>query len=105
MADILIKGMEMPESCGVCKLRTSVGCAPMSETKVRIGTGKREKWCPLVEVPTPHGRPVRRGKWIDVGECNLETIWQCSECGFKQVGQAWIGCPKCLADMREEHDT
>ena len=48
---VLIKNMTMPESCGVCKLRTSVGCAPMSETKVRIGTGKREKWCPLVEVP------------------------------------------------------
>lgn len=46
---ILIKGMEMPERCGACFLRVG-GC------KQRIYMEQRPKYCPLIEVPTPHGR-------------------------------------------------
>ena len=45
---ILIKGMEMPERCGACFLRVG-GC------KQRIYMEQRPKYCPLVEIPTPHG--------------------------------------------------
>lgn len=46
---ILIKDMEMPERCGACFLRVG-GC------KQRIYMEQRPKYCPLVEIPTPHGR-------------------------------------------------
>ena len=48
---ILIKGMEMPERCGACFLRVG-GC------KQRIYMEQRPKYCPLVEIPTPHGRLI-----------------------------------------------
>ena len=46
---VLIRGMEMPERCGACFLRVG-GC------KQRMYVEQRPKYCPLVEIPTPHGR-------------------------------------------------
>ena len=57
----LVKGMEMPHSCGDCVLCRPKGPYPCycyikqfpikpSETDLRDGL------CPLAEVPTPHGR-------------------------------------------------
>ena len=46
---ILIEGMEMPGNCAGCFMRIS-GC------RKRIYQECRPKGCPLVEVPTPHGR-------------------------------------------------
>ena len=48
---ILIKGMEMPTSCGDCKLRTAVGCCGNLPHNTRMPN------CPLVPVP-PHGRLI-----------------------------------------------
>ena len=48
---ILIRGMEMPERCGACFLRVG-GC------KQRIYMEQRPKYCPLIEVHTPHGRLI-----------------------------------------------
>lgn len=48
---ILIKGMEMPERCGMCFLR-------VGDCKQRIYMEQRPKACPLVEIPTPHGRLI-----------------------------------------------
>ena len=49
MSNILIKNMEMPERCGQCFLR-------VGNCKQRIYMKQRPKNCPLVEIPTPHGR-------------------------------------------------
>ena len=48
---VIVKGMEMPERCGACFLRVG-GC------KQRIYMEQRPKYCPLVEIPTPHGRLI-----------------------------------------------
>lgn len=57
---VLIKGMDMPSSCADCLLQVVVSsriegaycvCAVNDR---RIDDG-HEKWCPLVEVKTPHG--------------------------------------------------
>ena len=57
---VLVKGMEMPENCLSCWVEMltdscpcNVGIASASEFK-----DKRHCDCPLVEVPTPHGRLV-----------------------------------------------
>lgn len=66
---ILIKGMEMPETCYKCKFalarfdplptqkykRHDFECVLTEKT---LTSTKRNKACPLVEVPTPHGRLV-----------------------------------------------
>ena len=48
---VLIKGMEMPERCGMCFLR-------VGDCKQRIYMEQRPKGCPLIEIPTPHGRLI-----------------------------------------------
>lgn len=77
MADILIKGMEMPKSCGDCPflydhdacylsgmwndMRFMLLCFNGHTNEYRRGEfpfkDKRVDWCPLVEVPT-HGRLI-----------------------------------------------
>ena len=46
---VLIKGMEMPERCAMCFLR-------VGDCKQRIYMEQRPKACPLISIPTPHGR-------------------------------------------------
>ena len=47
---ILIKGMEMPKTCDECL----INCG---RSMLYIGiTDRRSPNCPLVEIPTPHGR-------------------------------------------------
>ena len=61
---VLIKGMEMPECCGKCWAINVYGdypiCLITGETRgynFRIRERRMDK-CPLVEVPTPHGRLI-----------------------------------------------
>ena len=62
---ILIKGMEMPQKCGQCKLYHAehpMHCmAVEGHRTVDAPYGMpRPDWCPLVEIPTPHGDLVDR---------------------------------------------
>ena len=60
---ILIKGMEMPEKCGSCDLfhvELPMHCTVVKGHKT-VGAPygmPRPDWCPLVEVPEPHGRLI-----------------------------------------------
>lgn len=58
MADILIRGMEMPQNCFFCKIYTHNGGNCLQLQK-HVSTDRfsqeRDKDCPLVPVP-PHGR-------------------------------------------------
>lgn len=64
---------------------------------------------PVINAPTVDAQPVRRGKWIYVGELrngdNFCAQWDCSVCG---AGQTFINlppfyqyCPICGAKMEE----
>lgn len=86
MADILIKGMEMPKSCGDCPflydhdacyvsgmwndMRFMLLCFNGHTDEYRLGEfpfkEKRVDWCPLVEVPT-HGRLIDADKLLKKG--------------------------------------
>lgn len=70
---ILIKGMEMPKNCYGCPLseqreETDMGArftymVDCKKNSFDDGTfeGRRKTrpdWCPLIEVPTPHGRLI-----------------------------------------------
>lgn len=61
---ILIKGMEMPTSCGDCPIGDSLCCSLMpgvpalwKEYTIAVRTNRRHSDCPLVRVP-PHGRLI-----------------------------------------------
>lgn len=66
---VLIKGMEMPKNCNECKFGTwsnlhqTAACKrhdfePCFKDHSREYMEKRADFCPLVEVPVPHGRLI-----------------------------------------------
>ena len=58
---VLIKGMEMPESCRKCPLSDKEAwCLIPGNWRERyyMPASGRSEYCPLVEVPTPHGRLI-----------------------------------------------
>lgn len=68
---ILIKGIEMPDSCKYCRFYSPlVGFMCIAANK-KYGDDfnqfckKRPDWCPLVEVP-PHGRLIDTDSTIEV---------------------------------------
>ena len=78
---VLIKGMEMPETCSDCEWSYYVGngramCKRVSMTdKTDIMTKRRADFCPLIEVPTPHGRLADLDKMIsDFWDCDSMII-------------------------------
>lgn len=55
---VLIKGMNMPNVCGVCEIADAIKCDGWKH--VRSVMLDRNKHCPLVEVSTPHGDLIDR---------------------------------------------
>ena len=57
MADILIKGMEMPENCAKCRLfGYEYGCPFIGAVGYALTEGKRNAGCPLAELPPEENR-------------------------------------------------
>ena len=63
---VIVKGIEMPGRCDECFARHSglaycqIAKTSTSHTKAckPISQKVRPAWCPLVEIPTPHGRLI-----------------------------------------------
>lgn len=62
---VLIKGMKMPEKCGSCDLfhvESPMHCTVVKGHKT-VGAPygmPRPDWCPLIEIPEPHGDLIDR---------------------------------------------
>lgn len=67
---ILIKGMGMPKRCLDCPCFDH----DYAECQVRV-TATRENGCPLVEIPTPHGRLIDADELCD----NLLSKWDTAD--------------------------
>ena len=69
---ILIKGMEMPKACEWCSFistfttESGLGCRCEVENFEFWDYSKRQENCPLVEVPTPHGRLIDADRLLAV---------------------------------------
>ena len=87
---VIVKGMEMPESCDKCRFCVNgfTDEAPMYEcgaqsydnVSVLVESGGkpfdfRPDWCPLIEIPTPHGR------LIDIDD-TIESYGERAELGY-----------------------
>ena len=73
---VLVKGMEMPDSCNNCPCSKnlvwcfSVAKQGVSEPRCVDHLGlERPDWCPLVEIPERHGR------LIDANELSSNMPW------------------------------
>lgn len=60
--NILIKGIDMPEHCYECLLRQGNCCLLLYEAIPPTVPLTRLDDCPLVEIPTPHGRLIDADK-------------------------------------------
>ena len=77
---IYIKGMEMPKDCRECKMLTyysTSGCSmcdisgnALARNFKPIPFDGRPDWCPLVEIPEPHGRLIDG----DALQCKVDDI-------------------------------
>ena len=87
---VLIKGMEMPETCSDCEWSYYIGngramCKRVSMTdKTDIMTKRRADFCPLIEVPTPHGRLIDADKF----KADHSMKNDCAECEKKLQGSS-----------------
>ena len=56
---VMIKGMEMPKHCGYCRFAYDGICHALQVTRFDKETKDGKiVGCPLVEIPTPHGRMI-----------------------------------------------
>lgn len=74
---VLIKGYKMPESCNKCPCYWNWGyyheCQVLKKT---ISLSGRREDCPLIEVPTPHGKLIDAGKIKYHFEANENTAME-----------------------------
>ena len=64
---VLIKGMEMPQNCDKCRFQSALRlyCDAMPYNFCgNTDDIERPDWCPLIEIPTPHGDLVDRDDLI-----------------------------------------
>ena len=62
MADLVLRGIEMPQTCVQCKLRYKLLCLPLSQS-LRLRSHKPESGrlpgCPIIgQLPEGHGRLI-----------------------------------------------
>ena len=74
---VLIKGMEMPKNCWLCPLsvlytkpREMLFCRITKEEVLR---NKVDGNCPIVEVPTPHGKLIDAEALKEIEFCGLQA--------------------------------
>lgn len=87
---VLIKGMEMPEDCFSCPLKEEGFCNITNAYAGQIY--ERNSDCPLVEVPTPHGRLVDvdafkadYGMKDDCADCEKECQGKTRACEYDRI--------------------
>ena len=55
---VYVKGMEMPDACYSCPILNQDDCYCEIKFAKADDIFERPNWCPLTEVPTPHGRLI-----------------------------------------------
>lgn len=73
MGGIYIPNMEMPKTCFSCSFNDGLFCslidddadALLSDNPVEEISTRRLDACPLIEIPTPHGRLIAEGSITD----------------------------------------
>ena len=73
---VMIRGMEMPSGCNTCQLHVLCFDYYVCRAKKlerggyldvddQVIAGRRHRCCPLVEIPTPHGRLIDADRFLD----------------------------------------
>ena len=85
MADILIRGMEMPKTCGVCPLFSDdFNDYCMAARSIFLSSSIKPDWCPLVPLPEGHGRLIDETELIAKLVCHCKDLRKLST---KTIGE------------------
>ena len=80
---IILKGIDMPISCEKCPLCYDYLCCSIDDS-LHMFLYNRHPNCPLVEIPTPHGRLIDGDEfksWVD-------DWYDCTDIG--NIVESWI---------------
>lgn len=88
MAEVVIKGMTLPKTCGKCPLKVEANwglytCPFQPEYVFALVSTFRSDKCPLIEVPEPHGRLV------DADEMFVEFAIEGQRSKRYKLGEKW----------------
>lgn len=93
MSDLIIKGMKTPKRCQACEFYYNDfldGETSCLATGCEVSIGDHcDKGCPLVEIPTPHGRLIDADKLMKVIEENdymLRGYYNTTDRGMFTIG-------------------
>ena len=108
---VIVRGMSMPGKCNECQFCVNgfteeapvYECAALGAENVSVlvdDYGKpfdfRPDWCPLVEIPTPHGR------LIDAEQLNIYDISPVDGCCVMGVTEEDIGLADTVIEAEGE---
>lgn len=104
---VLIKGMEMPKCCAECEWHEYYGgdydwvhaCKRTVTMPIENAETERANDCPLIEVPTPHGRLID----ADVPLEKVSKMMQ--EPDYQHEGENWMVGLIMARDAIDEADT
>lgn len=99
---IIIKGMDMPIECGNCDFfREDYGVPYCFITEKHIYfIGEIADFCPLIEIPTPHGRLIDEDSVLDQVE-NAYQIYKFNSAYYHQIKDYLVNAPTILEAERE----
>lgn len=103
---VLVKGMKIPTICPKCIFADDENSFCRVANKYYCWDGK-PKWCPLVEVPTPHGRLIDADelqKKFDLAQKSLEQHGQEFSDAFmstsQEISTEWWAVEQKLEDAK-----
>ena len=95
---VIVKSMDLPMNCAECRMWCICECLNDFEDfesvcyAVEDGDLIRDKNCPLVEIPTPHGRLIDADKFKadhsmknDCAECEKELRYSSRSCEYDRI--------------------
>ena len=107
MCSVLVKGMKMPKNCMECAIRSwspdECDVCPFSGI-IALCMGVQHD-CPLVEVPTPHGRLIDErvaGQYI--GDHMMGIAGREGRNDWQRVHDGLADTPTVIEAEREKHD-
>jgi len=101
---ILIKGMEMPTSCGECRFAVDGWCYAYGKPNIEaLSTYERANFCPLVAVPA-HGRLIDADAVQETVLKLVEDGWNITRNDYKRMDNILFECPTIIPADKEDKD-
>lgn len=106
---VLVKGMEMPDSCYHCKIAESCG------HYIANYTNRRHHDCPLIALPDKHGRLVDAdafksdyGMKDDCADCEKEMRGKVKACEYDRIYSkmdfcSWIDVADTIVEAEDNN--